>query len=319
MVVSFFKIASANDGDIYEITPLHNDEINRASLYGAEIGNGAVLGADSIFCEDKDDYESCYTSIQRILARAKREGEKLSSREDYVRARFTLVFAIRESAKNLAINYETNGGQLLESLSRGLEYNKLFSGLCVEERNSVECFNAEAKAAYSFLNSYFAVILDNTYLLDVQLLVPWTRKMCGIEIESTKPFEEQLANYSRGQAQLLKTLINIPVNNERAPVEFGNSYYEIKVASKIFENVAVDIQSNVLGMYFNFSVSSMIGISEEIKRSMPVAANSVAKSSSILADSRRVATQAVFALESTSANKYRKDLLRINCNIRASN
>ncbi len=318
IVALSFNQVSANDSDVYEITPLHTDEINRSSLYGAEIGNGAVLGADSIFCEDKDDFEGCYTSIQRILARAKREGEKLGSLEEYTKARFTLVFAIRESAKNLAINYDTNGGQLLSFLSRGLEFNKLFSGLCLEERSSIDCYRTEAKAAYSFLNSYFAVMLDNVYLLDTQLLVPWTRKMCGVDLESTKYFEAQLSNYSRLQSQLLRVVLNVPVNNERAPVNLGNSYYETKVASKIFENVSSDLQTDALGTFYNVSVSGMIGISEEIKRNVSIVANSKVRDS-LMDDSKRVAAQAIFDLDSSGFNKYLKDLPRVNCKVRISN
>ncbi|MCB0347757.1 MAG: hypothetical protein KDD37_02935 [Bdellovibrionales bacterium] len=296
----------------YEVTPLHNDEINRSSLYGAEIGNGAVLGADSIFCEDANEFEACYASVQRTLARGKREADKLAVNKQYSEARSTLVFAMRESAKNLSINFSSNRGDLLGYLARGVDLDKTFNGLCLSTMEidvAKRCYKLEAEAAYSFLNSYFSVLLDNAYMLDLQFLVPLHKNICKLGGDSTDLFKMQLDNYTQEQVQLLRIILGYPVNGESSGVNFYKPYYQVKLAGKLFEYISEDLQKSTLGKFLNISVSNMVGLAEEIRGS--VKAGNIDIGAELGDEVRDVATRVILDLESV---KYRDSSYRVNCN-----
>lgn len=310
LALNAFAFSGDDSFSTHEMAPLYDHEIRRSNVFGAEIGSGAVVGADSIFCSDASDYQQCYASIQRVLVRTQRAAEKLAATNDFIKAREKLFDGLRISTANIGANFSNAGGILLKFLSRGIELNAAFSGTCHGPANTAACLNEEAKGAYDFLNTYVEFLLNNVYRLDVDFFLPLTADDCGQDVDSVA-FVKYLDRYLDMQRNLLR----IAAGEEPYKVNFLNAYFEARVTVGIFEYVVEDMQGNfpLSAFYSGISVTKLLAIADDLQ----VRIKSTVTQSSIYSDVLKDAKVEAYSFISRTSNYvfYSADLPKVNCSI----
>jgi hypothetical protein len=241
----------------YDPTTSGQQVLRSRSQFGAEIGNGFAIGGDEIFC--KNDIIDCYRSVYRALSRSQGIAQEQAEKQEFSAARLTLLNGLRTTANNLGTKFSNVSGNLLSFIGkRANELNESFNGICTGQNNVVECFRAEAEAAYSFLNAYYSVILTNVYPLDLAFVIPFNSNNCQQDSDS-RNFAEYMRQYLDVYSQLLNIVLGLPINGTGQGVNFITSYYEAKVTAKVFEYISRDFTEVLYKYSINIPVSSLSG------------------------------------------------------------